>query len=230
MRILTPKRSTDVLAEVRAAKARGQPYSITFVGVNGVGKSTNLAKIAYWLIQNGMKARSLIFVPQVLVQGWRLWLGGKKRSRPVPCPSGVCFELKGHSMSSRSAPLPLADGACTPLRRGTLRTDLAQVMMAACDTFRAGAVEQLKTHCSRLQIPLFERGYEKDPAKVAQEAIAHARRSGIDVVLVDTAGRMQVGDVYIPACPHHMYTHVGWWAHHVCRRGLSLCLGRLLAL
>lgn len=61
-------------------------------------------------------------------------------------------------------------------------------MIAACDTFRSGAVEQLKTHCNRLQIPLYERGYEKDPAKVAYEAAQQAARSKIDVLLVDTAG------------------------------------------
>ena len=54
-RILTPKRSIDVLREVHAARARGKPYTIVFVGVNGVGKSTNLAKIAYWLLQNKVK-------------------------------------------------------------------------------------------------------------------------------------------------------------------------------
>ena len=61
-------------------------------------------------------------------------------------------------------------------------------MVAACDTFRSGAVEQLKTHCNRLQIPLYERGYEKDPAKVAYEAAQQAARQKIDVLLVDTAG------------------------------------------
>lgn len=65
---------------------------------------------------------------------------------------------------------------------------MAQVQIAACDTFRSGAVEQLRTHCNRLNIPLYERGYEKDPAKVAQEAIKSAQRSNIDVLLVDTAG------------------------------------------
>ena len=63
-------------------------------------------------------------------------------------------------------------------------------MIAACDTFRSGAVEQLKTHCNRLNIPLYERGYEKDPAKVAFEARQHAARNGIDVLLVDTAGEL----------------------------------------
>jgi len=119
-RILTPKKSIDILRGVKEAKARGKPYVIVFVGVNGVGKSTNLAKVAYWLLQNNFK-----------------------------------------------------------------------VLIAACDTFRSGAVEQLKTHCTRLGVPLYERGYEKDPAKVAFEATKAAQKSGCDVVLVDTAGRMQ---------------------------------------
>nr|XP_010908801.1 signal recognition particle receptor subunit alpha [Elaeis guineensis] len=120
LRILTPKRSIDILRDVHAAKEQGKPYVIVFVGVNGVGKSTNLAKVAYWLLQ--------------------------------------------HDIS---------------------------VMMAACDTFRSGAVEQLRTHARRLQIPIFEKGYEKDPAIVAREAIQEASHNNSDVVLVDTAGRMQ---------------------------------------
>ncbi|KAL6847699.1 hypothetical protein ACP4OV_022487 [Aristida adscensionis] len=120
LRILTPRRSIDILRDVQAAKERGRPYVIVFVGVNGVGKSTNLAKVAYWLLQ--------------------------------------------HNLS---------------------------VTLAACDTFRSGAVEQLRTHARRLQIPIFEKGYEKDPAVVAKEAIQEASRNKSDVVLVDTAGRMQ---------------------------------------
>ena len=42
--------------QVHAARARGKPYTIVFVGVNGVGKSTSLSKIAYWLLQNDIKA------------------------------------------------------------------------------------------------------------------------------------------------------------------------------
>ena len=64
-----------------------------------------------------------------------------------------------------------------------------QVMIAACDTFRSGAVEQLKTHCVRLGVPLYERGYEKDPAKVAFEGQRAAERNKKDVLLVDTAGQ-----------------------------------------
>ena len=58
-RILTPHRSIDILREIHAAKAKGKPYTIVFVGVNGVGKSTNLSKVAYWLLQNDMKARPM---------------------------------------------------------------------------------------------------------------------------------------------------------------------------
>ena len=119
-RILTPKRSTDVLREVKAVRAKGRPYVIVFIGVNGVGKSTSLSKVCYYLKQNG----------------------------------------------------------CNPL-------------IAACDTFRSGAVEQLKTHCDCLGVELFQRGYTKDPAMVAKEAVEQAAENGNDVVMIDTAGRMQ---------------------------------------
>lgn len=61
-RILTPKTSTDLLLSIRsklssplASNQQRMPYSITFVGVNGVGKSTNLSKVCFWLIQNGLR-------------------------------------------------------------------------------------------------------------------------------------------------------------------------------
>jgi len=133
MKLLTPKRRIDILRDVLEAKENKKPYVITFCGVNGVGKSTNLAKICFWLIENKFN-----------------------------------------------------------------------VLIAACDTFRAGAVEQLRTHTRRLNslhpaennkgrqmVQLYEKGYGKDAAGIALEAINHARDSGIDVVLVDTAGRMQ---------------------------------------
>ncbi|KAJ6406948.1 hypothetical protein OIU84_010458 [Salix udensis] len=134
VRILTPRRSIDILRDVHAAKEQRKPYVVVFVGVNGVGKSTNLAKVAYWLLQ--------------------------------------------HKVS---------------------------VMMAACDTFRSGAVEQLRTHARRLQIPIFDKGYEKDPAVVAKEAIQEATRNGSDVVLVDTAGRMQDNEPLMRALSKLIY-------------------------
>jgi len=63
--------------------------------------------------------------------------------------------------------------------------------MAACDTFRAGAIEQLRTHALALRVPLYERGYTKEASAVASDAIMSAKREKQDVLLIDTAGRMQ---------------------------------------
>ena len=119
-RILTPKKQIDIMRDIRAANAAGRPYSVVFVGVNGVGKSTSLSKVCSWLQQNNLK-----------------------------------------------------------------------VLIAACDTFRSGAVEQLKVHASRLSVPLFEQGYGKDASHIAAAAIKKAQQDDVNVVLVDTAGRMQ---------------------------------------
>ncbi|XP_066583425.1 signal recognition particle receptor subunit alpha homolog [Prorops nasuta] len=133
VQILSPERRIDILRDAFEAKKNHRPYVMTFCGVNGVGKSTNLAKICFWLIENNFR-----------------------------------------------------------------------VLIAACDTFRAGAVEQLRTHMRHLNalhpsekhgnqtmVQLYEKGYGKDAAGIAMEAIRFARDSKIDVVLVDTAGRMQ---------------------------------------
>ncbi|CAM9449227.1 unnamed protein product [Chrysoparadoxa australica] len=119
-RVLTPKKSTDLLRAVQASSSRGRPYAVVFVGINGVGKSTSLAKVAYYLKQHGVK-----------------------------------------------------------------------VLIAACDTFRSGAVEQLRVHAKCLDVPLFEMGYARDPAVVATAALKQGADEGYDCVLIDTAGRMQ---------------------------------------
>jgi len=132
LKLLTPKRRIDIIRDVMECKANGRPYVMTFCGVNGVGKSTNLSKICFWLLENKFR-----------------------------------------------------------------------VLIAACDTFRAGAVEQLRVHTRRLNsmypvkggeqdmVQLYEKGYGKDAAGIAMEAINYARDMKLDVVLVDTAGRMQ---------------------------------------
>ncbi|CAH0755455.1 unnamed protein product [Diatraea saccharalis] len=133
VQILSPKRRVDILRDCLHAREQGRPYVMAFCGVNGVGKSTNLAKICFWLIENDLT-----------------------------------------------------------------------VLIAACDTFRAGAVEQLRTHARRLAalhppraphapaaVQLYEKGYGKDAAGIAMEAIKFAADNRIDVVLIDTAGRMQ---------------------------------------
>jgi signal recognition particle receptor subunit alpha len=120
VKILTPKRNIDILVDVETANRAGRPFTIVFVGINGVGKSTNLAKVASWLLSNKKK-----------------------------------------------------------------------VLIAACDTFRSGAVEQLAVHCRNLDVPLFQQGYGNDAATIAQFAVKQAAKDGQEVVLIDTAGRMQ---------------------------------------
>jgi fused signal recognition particle receptor len=70
------------------------------------------------------------------------------------------------------------------------------VLLAAADTFRAGAVDQLKIWAERLEVPCVggPAGGKGDPAAVAFDAITAARARGIDAVLVDTAGRLHTED------------------------------------
>lgn len=63
-------------------------------------------------------------------------------------------------------------------------------VMAAADTFRAGAIEQLERHSERLGVKLIKHQAGADPAAVAYDAIEHAKARHKDVVLIDTAGRM----------------------------------------
>jgi len=65
------------------------------------------------------------------------------------------------------------------------------VVAAASDTFRAGAIEQLEAHMDRLEIKCISSQRGGDSAAIARDAISHAKAKGADVVLVDTAGRMQ---------------------------------------
>ncbi len=65
------------------------------------------------------------------------------------------------------------------------------VVLAACDTFRAGAIEQLTFHADKLGCKIVKQEHDADPSAVAFDAIEHARSKRKDVVLIDTAGRMQ---------------------------------------
>lgn len=63
-------------------------------------------------------------------------------------------------------------------------------MLAACDTFRAAAIEQLKLWGARLNVPVIASAYQSDPASVAHDAISAALAKGTDFLFVDTAGRL----------------------------------------
>lgn len=68
------------------------------------------------------------------------------------------------------------------------------VVLAACDTFRAGAIEQLSIHADRLNVKIVKHQQDADPSAVAYDAIEHAKSKRKDAVLIDTAGRMQTNN------------------------------------
>ena len=68
------------------------------------------------------------------------------------------------------------------------------VVLAACDTFRAGAIEQLGIHADKLGCKIVKQDHGADPAAVAFDAIEHAKSKRKDVVFIDTAGRMQTNN------------------------------------
>ncbi len=101
-------------------KAKPPPFVIMFVGINGGGKTTAIAKLASRMQKHGLSC-----------------------------------------------------------------------VLAAGDTFRAGAIEQLTLHSERLSCKIIKHQEGSDPAAVAYDAIEHAKARKKDVVLIDTAGRMQ---------------------------------------
>lgn len=110
----------DLLKAVEAKRRKKEPYTMVFVGINGTGKTTTIAKVARF------------------------------------------FNKRGYS-----------------------------VVLACSDTYRAGSIEQLEEHARRLGIKMVKHKYGADPAAVAYDTISHAKAHGINVVLIDTAGRMQ---------------------------------------
>ena len=94
-----------------------------------------------------------------------------------------------------------------------------KVCLAAGDTFRAGAVEQLQVWADRLGVPLIKGKENGDPASVAYDGARYAKENGYDLLIVDTAGRLQtkanlmqelgkisrVLDKEIPGAPHEAF-------------------------
>ena len=64
------------------------------------------------------------------------------------------------------------------------------VVLGAADTFRAAAVDQLRIWSERVGVPLVQQGMNADPAAVAFDTVQHAKAKGIDVAIIDTAGRL----------------------------------------
>lgn len=67
-------------------------------------------------------------------------------------------------------------------------------LLAACDIYRPAAVKQLQISGGKAGIEVFERGTQVSPVQIAQEAAAYARENGMNVVILDTAGRLQVDE------------------------------------
>ena len=67
-----------------------------------------------------------------------------------------------------------------------------KVLLAACDTFRPAAIEQLKTLGAQVGVEVYSQDGEPDPVKVARDAVRSAKEQGYSVVIVDTAGRLTV--------------------------------------
>jgi len=76
----------------------------------------------------------------------------------------------------------------------TFRSQDKKVLLAACDTFRAGAVRQLEIWAERLGVEVIKGQQGGDPAAVAFDACAAAKSRGVDIVILDTAGRLQTQD------------------------------------
>jgi fused signal recognition particle receptor len=97
------------------------------------------------------------------------------------------------------------------------RDEGKRVMLAAGDTFRAAAVEQLQIWGERVGAPVVAKNAGADPAGLAYEALERARVEGIDILLIDTAGRLHTKSVLMeelrkvirvlrkldPSAPHH---------------------------
>lgn len=120
LEIMRANNKIDLLKAIDEKRKKNEPFIIVFVGINGTGKTTTIAKVCHFLT--------------------------KKRY---------------------------------------------SVVLACSDTYRAGSIEQLEEHGKRLGVRMVKHKYGADPAAVAYDAISHAKAHGLNVVLIDTAGRMQ---------------------------------------
>jgi len=120
LEVMVTNNKIDLQKKAEEKRKKGEPFVLLFVGINGTGKTTTIAKVAQFL-----------------------------------------------------------------------RDKSYSVVLACSDTYRAGSIEQLEEHARRLGMRIITHKYGADPAAVAYDAISHAKAHGINIVLIDTAGRMQ---------------------------------------
>jgi signal recognition particle subunit SRP54 len=75
-----------------------------------------------------------------------------------------------------------------------LRKENRSCLMVATDVYRPAAIDQLVTLGKQIDVPVFELGTDANPVEIARQGIARARELGVDTVIVDTAGRLQIDD------------------------------------
>ena len=75
-----------------------------------------------------------------------------------------------------------------------LRKENRTTLMVATDVYRPAAIDQLITLGKQIDVPVFDMGTDANPVEIARQGIAKARELGVDVVIVDTAGRLQIDD------------------------------------
>jgi signal recognition particle subunit SRP54 len=73
-----------------------------------------------------------------------------------------------------------------------LKKEQRNCLMVATDVYRPAAIDQLKTLGAQIQIPVFEMGTDADPVEIARQGVEKAKADGIDTVIIDTAGRLQI--------------------------------------
>lgn len=76
---------------------------------------------------------------------------------------------------------------------GMLKKQNKKVMLAACDVYRPAAIKQLQVVGGKVNVPVFEEG-QINPVKIAKDALDEAKRQGVDVLIIDTAGRLHIDE------------------------------------
>jgi len=103
------------------------------------------------------------------------------RLRPLPNRPKVILMVGVNGTGKTTSTAKLAN---------LLKQDRHSVMLAAADTFRAAAIEQLQIWADRLQVPVVTSEYNADPAALCYDAYAAANKRNIEFLICDTAGRL----------------------------------------